>query len=86
MSEAVVESAEPLRRRLAYVCGQWQVTYLCSGEAGRETNVRRGVIVGPLVPDLSTALWVAVVPNGSVRRTMIRRDSITDIASSRHVR
>ena len=87
MGESDRESAEPLRRRrVAYVCGQWRVTYLCAGESGRETGVRCGLLVGPLVPDLTTALWVAVVPDGSVLRTMIRRDSITNIAPPRHER
>jgi hypothetical protein len=66
---------------MAYVCGQWRVTYQCSGESGRET--RRGLLVGPLVSDPSTALWVAVVPDGCQQRTMVRRDSITDITSPR---
>ncbi len=86
MGAAGVESAEPRRRRVAYVCGRWRVTYHWSGESGRESEVRRGWLVGPLVPDLSTALWVAVVPDGSRQRTMIRRDSITDIAPPRPVR
>jgi len=75
------ESAESPRRQVGYVRGHWRVTYLCSGESGEETDVRRGLLVGPLVPDPSTALWVEVVPDGSRQRTMIRRDSITDIAS-----
>jgi hypothetical protein len=79
VGEADAESPRPLRRRMAYVHGQWQVTYLCSGEPGPETDLRCGVIAGPLVPDLSTALWIAVVPDGSIQRTMIRRDSITNI-------
>lgn len=79
MGEAVVESAKPLRRQVAYVCGRWRVTYLRSGE----TDVWRGLLVGPLVSDLSTAIWVAVVPDGSNHHTMIRRDSITDITPPR---
>jgi hypothetical protein len=59
------------------------VTYRCTGETGREDNLRRGLLVGPLVPGPSTALWVAVVPDGCVQRTMIRRDSITDITPPR---
>jgi hypothetical protein len=79
------ESVEPLRRQMAYVYGQWRVTYRYSGEPGREPDVRRGLIVGPLVSDMSTALWIAVVPDGSKQHIMIRRDSITDVAP-RHVR
>lgn len=86
MGKTDAESAEPIRRRVAYVCGQWRVTYTCSGGSGRETHVQCGLLVGPLVPDLSTALWVAVVPDGSMQRTMIRRDSITKIAPPRHLR
>lgn len=81
MSESDAGAVEPLRRRIAYVCGQWRVTYQCSGESGREPDVRRGVLVGPLVSDPSSVLWVTVVPDGSTQRTMIRRDSITDVAS-----
>ena len=80
------ESAEPPRRQVAYVCGQWRVTYLCSGESGEDTGERRGLLVGPLVTDMSTALWVAVIPDGSKYRTMIRRDAITHIAPPRHPR
>jgi hypothetical protein len=80
VGEADAESPRPLRRRVAYVCGQWRVTYSCSGEPGPETALRCGLLVGPLVPDLSTVLWVAVVPDGSMQRTMIRRDSITNLA------
>ena len=86
MGEVDVGTVEPVRRRVAYVSGRWRVTYLYSREAGHEPEVRRGVIVGPLVLDRSTALWVAVVPDGCTQRTMIRRDSITDIAPPRHVR
>lgn len=67
------------RRRVAYVCGQWRVTYLWTGVSGRETQVRHGLIVGPLVSDVLTALWVPVVPDGGKELTMIRRDAITDI-------
>jgi hypothetical protein len=83
VNEADARFAEPHRRRVAYVCGHWRVTYRCSGETGREDVLRRGLLVGPLVPDPSTALWVAVVPDGSEQRTMIRRDSITDITPPR---
>ena len=86
MDETNGGSTEPLRRRVAYVHGQWRVTYLCSDEPGRETDVRYGLTVGPLMPDQSTALWVAVVPDGSTQRTMVHRDSITNIAPPRHVR
>ena len=66
---------EPLQRRVAIVYGQWRVTYLSGGE------VRSGLLVGPLVPDRSgAAAWVAVVPDGSSQRTMIRRELITGIA------
>jgi hypothetical protein len=75
VAEIDARPAEPHRRRVAYVCGRWRVTYRCSGES----ETRRGLLVGPLVPDPSTALWVAVVPDGSKQRTMIRRDAITEI-------
>jgi hypothetical protein len=73
-------STEPPQRTVGYVCGQWRVAYVPSGEADGENDVRHGVIVGPLVADVSTAIWVAVVPDGSNHRTMIHRDSITSIA------
>jgi hypothetical protein len=82
--ESDKESTKPLRRQVAYVYGQWRVTYLCCGDSGRETDVRCGWIAGPLVSDLATALWIAVVPDGSMQRTMIRRDSITNIAPPLH--
>ena len=74
-------SVDPLRRRLAYVCGQWQwrVTYLCPGESGRDGRLRSGLLVGPLVSDLDGVLWVAVLPDGCTERTMIRRDAITGL-------
>ena len=78
--------AEPPRRQVAYVCGQWRVTYQCSGEPDRKAGVWFGMLVGPLVPDQSSVLWVEVVPDGSTQRTMIRRDSITDITSPHHAR
>jgi hypothetical protein len=65
---------------VGYVCGQWRIAYV----SGVDNDVRHGLIVGPLVADVSTALWVAVVPDGSERRTMIHRDSITNIAPPRH--
>jgi hypothetical protein len=80
------ESVKQPRRRVAYVCGRWRVTYLCFGENGRETGVRHGLIVGPLVPDLFTTLWIAVLPDGSRQHTMVRRDSITNITPPRHGR
>lgn len=80
VSEADAESALPPRRRMAYVGGHWRVTYLHSSEQGREAHVREGLLVGPLVADTSgTTLWVAVVPNGSIQHTMVRRDSIIHI-------
>jgi len=78
-----VDAGSAARRRVAFVSGQWRVSYLCSGEPGEEAAVRRGLLVGPLVSDTSTALWVAVVPDGSKQQTMIRRDSITGIAPPR---
>lgn len=86
MGDVDVEPAEPVRRQVAFVCGQWRVTYLCFGESGEDPDVRRGLIVGPLVSDLSTAIWVPVVPDGSKQRTMIRRDAITNITPPRHAR
>jgi hypothetical protein len=83
VGEAEVEAAEPLRRRVGYVCGQWRVAYVSSGESGEDTDVQYGLIVGPLVADVATAIWVAVVPDGSKQRTMIHRDSITNIEPPR---
>ena len=72
---------EESRRRVAFVYGHWRVTYRCAAESGRDTVVRSGLLVGPLVLDLaSPILWVAVVPDGDRPRIMIRRDSITSIA------
>lgn len=83
MREADTESTKPLRRRVAYVHGQWRVTYRCPGESG-QIEVRSGLIVGPLVADLSaTAIWVAVKPDGSLKPTLIRRDSIISITTPR---
>ena len=80
-----IDSTEP-HRQVAYVHGQWRVTYRCPGESG-QLEVRSGLIVGPLVSDLSTtAIWVAVKPDGSVKRTLIRRDSIISIAPPRFPR
>jgi hypothetical protein len=86
LGESDARAVEPLRRRIAYVCGQWRVTYQHSGEPGRESDVRRGLLVGPLVSDPSSVLWGTVVPDGSTQRTMIRRDSITDVASPHRAR
>jgi hypothetical protein len=85
MGESNVESAGPLPRQVGYVYGQWRVTYRCADGPDPEADVRRGWLVGPLVPDSSTALWVTVVPDGGKQRTMIRRDSITNIAAPRGV-
>jgi hypothetical protein len=52
VDEADTESPRPLRRRVAYVRGQWRVTYLCSGEPDPVTDLQCGLIVGPLMPDL----------------------------------
>jgi hypothetical protein len=81
VGESTEESAP--RRRVGYVSGRWQVTYLSPGEPGRDADVRRGLLVGPLVSDVSRTLWVAVLPDGGKRRTMIRRDWITSIAPPR---
>ncbi len=70
---------EPRRRQVAFVCGRWRVTYLVAGGPEQRSPVRRGVIEGPLVPDRSMALWVAVTPEGGRHRTMIRREWITSI-------
>ncbi len=78
--------AETPPRKVGYVCGRWRVTYVPSGEVGGDDDVRHGLLVGPLVTDRSTALRVAVVPDGSEQRTMIYRDSITDIAAPRNGR
>ena len=86
MAESDAESAKPVQRRVAFVRGQWRVTYLISGESGQDAGVRRGLLVGPLMPDVTEALWVAVMPDGDGQRTMIRRDWITSIAPPRHVR
>jgi hypothetical protein len=72
---------EPPRRQVAFVQGRWWVTYLCDAP-DRHTEVRSGLLVGPLVPDLSSStIWVAVVPDGNKPHIMIRRDSITSIAT-----
>jgi hypothetical protein len=66
---------------VAFVYGQWRVTYLSAIGADGDTEVRSGLLVGPLVPDLTDpTIWVAVVPDGDHRHTMIRRDAITSIA------
>ena len=80
-----LEPAKP-RRRVGYVHGKWRVAYVSPGESGGEAGVRYGLIVGPLVADVSTAIWVPVVPDGGDRHTMIHRDSITDIAPPRNGR
>jgi hypothetical protein len=80
VGKADAEFVEPVRRQVAFLRGKWRVTYRSSDEPGRETDVRRGLIVGPLVSDRSASLWVAVVADGSSRHTMIRRETITDIA------
>jgi hypothetical protein len=85
MDKVDPESIEPIRRRAAYVHGPWRVTYLRSTESGQPTEIQRGLIVGPLISDPSTAtLWVAVIPDGHTQHIMIRRDSITRITSPRH--
>jgi hypothetical protein len=71
---------EPPQRQVAFVHGHWRVTYVCD-ESDRHTEVRSGLLVGPLVPDRSSStIWVAVVPDGNKPHTMIRRNSITSIA------
>jgi hypothetical protein len=60
------------------------VAYVSSGDPGGKNDVRHGWLVGPLVADRSTALWVAVVPDGSEQRMMIHRDSITNITPPRN--
>jgi hypothetical protein len=82
VGEPDANRAVPLRRRVGYVCGQWRIAYV----SDEDNDVRHGLIVGPLVADVSTALWVEVVPDGSKRRTMIHRDSITNITPPRHGR
>jgi hypothetical protein len=69
---------------VAFVYGKWRVTYLCAAESGRDTVLRSGWLVGPLVSDrVGPVIWVAVVPDGNRLRVMIRRDSITSIAPPR---
>jgi hypothetical protein len=84
VGEPELEPTVPLRRRVGYVCGPWRVAYVPTGEFG--DDVRYGLTVGPLVADVSTAIWIAVVPDGSTQHTMIHRDSITAITAPRHGR
>jgi hypothetical protein len=85
VDEVAPQSAQPIQRRVAYLHGPWRVTYLHCTASGRQTDVQRGLIVGPLVSDRSTAtVWVAVIPDGRTQRIMIRRDAITSITSPRH--
>jgi hypothetical protein len=86
VDEGAPESVEPIRRRVvAYVHGPWRVTYRRCTESGRQTDIQRGLVVGPLVYDPSTAtVWVAVIPDGGTQHIMIRRDAITSITSPGH--
>jgi hypothetical protein len=78
------EPAEILRRA-AYVHGQWRVTYLRCAESGQQADIERGLLVGPLISDPSTAIVrVAVMPDGSTHHVLIRRDSITSITPPGH--
>ena len=87
MSKVEAESTEQPRRRVAYVQGRWRVTYLWSDESGRDARPRSGLIMGPLVSDQpGAAIWVAVMPDGGMKRILIRRDSITSIAPPRSPR
>jgi hypothetical protein len=81
VGEPELQSFDAPRRTVGYVCGRWRVAYVPTGEPGGETDVRHGLIVGPLVSDVSTVIWVAVVPDGSEQHTMIHRDSITAITT-----
>ena len=81
MGEVNTGLTEEFRRRVAFVYGHWRVTYLCTAESGRDTVVRSGLLVGPLVLDLAgPIIWVAVVPDGDRSHIIIRRDSIASIA------
>lgn len=81
MGDVDTKFTESPRRQVAFVQGHWRVTYLCD-KSDRPTEVRSGLLVGPLVPDLSSStIWVAVMPDGNKPHTLIRRDSITSIAT-----